>query len=213
MASRVKERGHPNHFKLRHDAIGSYIEQNGLRTYSLKTPIAPGTSTTVSGVKAPVGSLARTSHATGGTNLWIAGATVWNDVGGGATTFGTGGLGAVEGAKAYKAYFSQRGADAPYMGREIVNDFEGMVVGFARAGVGSYDFNFPDILASGELFVETLTPVESAVAAYARLIIVDQSNLHVDVFSPTGAPVDLEGELHLSMVLYPDEVPADDEVE
>jgi len=209
MASRVKERNHPNHFKLRHDAFGSYIEQNGLRTYSITRAIPPGTSSTYGGVKIPAGSLVRTNNATGGTNLWIAGANTLNDVGGGATTFGAG-LGGVEGAKAYKAYFSQRGTDAPYMGREIVNDFEGMVVSFSRSGVGVYGFQFPNLLDTGELFIESIQVVESEAAAYARIIIVDTSNLRCDVFSPAGTPVDVEGEIHLSMVLYPDEVEEDE---
>jgi hypothetical protein len=211
MAARVKERNHPNHFKLKHDGFGNYIEQNGLRTYSISRPLDVNTSTTYGGTKIPAGSLVRTSDQVGRDKIWVAGVTLMGAIGGTSPLLldAQMGLGAIPGGKVYKAYFSQTGVEAPTIGRQLVNDvqpFDNIIL--TRTGVGDYNFYFDGFLNVGELFVEACHVVESAVAGFARLNIIDTANLRCEVFTPAGVPVDLEGELHLYFVVVPEEAPA-----
>lgn len=67
MAFRLKEQNHPNHLTIKHDGVGNYLDNNGVRNYSLDYAVAANgsTSTTRNGSTAPAGSRARTTHATG----------------------------------------------------------------------------------------------------------------------------------------------------
>lgn len=77
MSIRIRESNRNNILKLAHDAVGNYMDFNGLRTYSLTTAITTGV--TSSGI-APAGSHARTTHATGIGRLFTSVGGVWVDI-------------------------------------------------------------------------------------------------------------------------------------
>lgn len=80
---RLKEQNWNNNWTIGHDGVGNYVSKNGIREYTLITALTDGLSTTANGDTAPRGSTARTTHATGRDQIFVAGAATWEAVIGG----------------------------------------------------------------------------------------------------------------------------------
>jgi hypothetical protein len=195
MATRMKEQGYPNHFRMRHDGIGNYSDQNGVRAYSLTTALTHGLSTTAGGSTAPRGSIARTSHATGRDSLFVAGATTWQEM-------AVGGASGVSGAKTYKGIFDQAGVAAPTLQTAVVNQLGGALT-LGRTGVGVYTLSLLGAFPVDKLFIEGVNVAGGATGFSAKLERTDDNTLTLRVFNAAGAAADLVGDVHVHFTILP----------
>lgn len=67
---RIKEQGFNNYSTPRHDAFGNYMDHNGIRTYTVTTPIRDGDTFDPDVV--PYGAMARTTHQDGREQIFMA---------------------------------------------------------------------------------------------------------------------------------------------
>lgn len=79
---RLKEMGYVNEATLQHDGFGNYLNINGVRVYTLTRTLNDGDSSTFGGATAPRGSLVKTTHQNGRGQLFIAGVSTLEAIGG-----------------------------------------------------------------------------------------------------------------------------------
>lgn len=78
----MKEMGVDNQTTPRHDGVGNYNDQNGIRYYSVTYAMHDGDSTTRGSSTAPRGSVLQTTHTNGRDYIFKAGVSIWEAIGG-----------------------------------------------------------------------------------------------------------------------------------